>query len=260
MRSKIVAVGLALALAASASWAYTVYLKDGSKLVAKDKYQVQGDMAFIVLQNGTRTSIKLSEIDEERSRLANQSNYGTAVVLDEKGQETLPQNVPPPPPRPELKDLIASRPAAPAPGAPASPSASTTRREAAPAAPTTGGNAAGFSSLPRTPLPRLEVAAEIKQQLRAKGIEDVLIYRGSRGDRALLEITTNSEAAIFRSLEAAAAVLLQMKSRGVNAFEVSMTSSARERAGEFTLTPELATQLAQKQMETSAFYVQHVVF
>jgi hypothetical protein len=107
---------------------------------------------------------------------------------------------------------------------------------------------------------QLEVAAEIKQQLRGKGIEDVLVYRGSRGDRALLEITTNSEAAVFRSLEAAAAVLLQMQTRGINAFEVSMTSSARERAGEFTLTPELATLLAQKQIETSAFYVRHVVF
>ena len=82
MRSKILAAGLALALAASSSWAYTVYLKDGSKLVAKDKYKVQGDMALIVLANGTQTSLKLAEIDQEKTALANQSNYGTAVVLE----------------------------------------------------------------------------------------------------------------------------------------------------------------------------------
>ena len=106
----------------------------------------------------------------------------------------------------------------------------------------------------------VEEVSKLRDTFRGKGIEDVTVYRGSRGDRALLEITTNSEAAIFRSLEAAAAVLLQMQNRGIKAFELSMMSSARERAGEFTLTPELANVLAQKQIETSAFYVQNVVF
>jgi hypothetical protein len=254
---KIVALGFALLVWAAAASAYTVILKDGSKLVAKEKYKVVNGMALIVLANGTQTSIKANEIDVARTDQINQSNYGTAVVLDASGKETdLPASTPPPP-RPELKDLIAARQQAPQPAAPAA------RRDSRPAASSAGGGTTAGSDLdhlPRTPLPRLELAAEIKQALRAKGIEDVLIYRGSRPDRALLEITTNSEAAVFRSLEAAAAVLATVQSKGIAAFELSLTSAARERAGQFALTPELASMLTDKRVETGTFYVNNVQF
>lgn len=260
MRSKILVLALALALASSAAWAYTIYLKDGTKLVARDKYKVHNGLALIVLQNGTQTSIQVSEIDEPRTAQANQTNYGTAVVLDETGKVTDTPLDAPAPKRPELKDLIASRQNAPQPPVPTTATATATARRPAqsPAAPAPAGS--GLAALPRQPLPRLELAAEIKQALRAKGIEDVLVFRGSRADRALLEITTNSEAAIFRSLEASAAALLELQARGIAALEVSMMSAGRERAGEFTLTPDLAATLAQKRIETSAFYVQNVQF
>jgi hypothetical protein len=254
---KIVVLGFALVAWAAAASAYTVILKDGSKLVAKEKYKVVNGMAIIVLANGTQTSIKASEIDAARTDQINQSNYGTAVVLDASGKETdLPASTPPPP-RPELKDLIAARQQAPQPAAP------TARRDSRPAAngaAVSGSSGSDLDRLPRTPLSRLELAADIKQQLRAKGIEDVLIYRGSRPDRALLEITTNSEAAVFRSLEAAAAVLAAVQSKGIAAFELSLTSAARERAGQFVLTPDLAAMLIDKRVETGAFYVTNVQF
>ena len=37
--------------------AYTVILKDGSKLIAQQAPTFEGDQAIIVLQSGTRTSI-----------------------------------------------------------------------------------------------------------------------------------------------------------------------------------------------------------
>lgn len=255
---KIIALGFALAVWAAAASAYTVILKDGSKLVAKEKYKVVNGMAIIVLANGTQTSIRASEIDTARTDQVNQSNYGTAVVLDATGKETdLPASEPAPT-RPELKDLIAARQQAPQPAA----AAAAARRESRPAADGAGASSSGsdLDRLPRNPLPRLELAAEIKQQLRAKGIEDVLIYRGSRPDRALLEITTNSEAAVFRSLEAAAAVLATVQSKGIAGFELSLTSAARERAGQFVLTPELAAMLTEKRVETGTFYVTNVQF
>ena len=251
---KILAVGIALVAWAAAASAYTVILKDGSKLVAKEKYKVVNGMALIVLANGTQTSLKASEIDVARTDQINQSNYGTAVVLDPSGKETdLPASAPPPP-RPELKDLIASRQQT------AAPAAATARRDTRPAGPAADASGSDLDRLPRAPLPRLELAAEIKQALRAKGIEDVLVYRGSRADRALLEVTTNSEAAVFRSLEAAAAVLIAMQSKGFAALELSLSSASRERAGQFTLTPDLAAMLAEKRIETGAFYVANVQF
>lgn len=256
MRSaRILAFGAVLVLWSSIAAAYTIYLKDGSKLIAREKYKVVNGMALIVLQNGTQTSIKASEIDEARTSQTNTANYGTAVVLDESGKETdLPANAPAPT-RPELKDLIASRQGAPQPAAPAA------RRDTRQAVPTAADPASSdLDRIPRAPFSKLELAAEIKTALRAKGIEDVLIYRGSRPDRALLEVTTNSEAAVFRSLEAAAAVLVDMRAKGIGAFELSLSSANRERAGQFVLTPELAATLAEKRIETGAFYVQNVQF
>lgn len=258
MRSRILtAAALALVLTTSSAWAYTIFLKDGTKLVARDKYKVQNGLALIVLQNGTQTSIQLSEIDEARTTQANQSNYGTAVVLDESGKETVTPSAPPPR-RPELKDLIAARQNAPAPPPSAAPSARRPAQAASPAA--APSSATGLAAVQRAPFPKLDLAAEIKQALRAKGIEEVTVYRGSRPDRALLEITTNSEAAIFRALEASAAALLQIRGRGIGTFEIALATAGRERAGEFVLTPELANVLALKQLETSAFFVQHVQF
>ena len=42
-----------LLLIAAPLTAYTIYLKDGSRLIAREKYTLEGDRALIVLQNGT---------------------------------------------------------------------------------------------------------------------------------------------------------------------------------------------------------------
>ena len=51
-----------------------------------------------------------------------------------------------------------------------------------------------------------------------------------------------------------------MRAKGVGAFELSLSSANRERAGQFVLTPDLAATLAEKRVETGAFYVQNVQF
>ncbi len=74
---------LLIALAAPLS-AYTIYLKDGTRIVAKEKYRVDEDgKAIITLQNGTQTFIKSSEIDVERTLRSNREGYGTALLLEE---------------------------------------------------------------------------------------------------------------------------------------------------------------------------------
>ena len=62
--------------------AYTIYLKDGSRLIAKEKHLIEEGKAIIVLQNGTRTFIEASEIDIPRTKQANLGDYGTALVLE----------------------------------------------------------------------------------------------------------------------------------------------------------------------------------
>ncbi len=248
---------LVLVLAAAPLVAYTIYLKDGSKLVSRDKYRLEGDRAIIVLPNGTQTSIAANEIDVPRTEQANRVNYGTAVEID-GGRTGEVQAATKPPERPGLQDLIASRGTLPAEPPRRRASAPQGERQAV----RTAGGHTDLTAMPRAPFDRLEMAADIQTAFRSSGVEEVMVYRGTAPDRPLIEITTNSEAAIFRSLEGAAAVLLELRQRGsrVSALELLMMSSARERAGQFALTPELAAELVDDRMEASAFFVRHVQF
>jgi hypothetical protein len=244
-----------LLLAALPAGAYTIYLRDGSRLLAREKYQIENGRAIIVLQNGTTTFIAAGEIDVQRTEQANRNNLGTAVVLED-GKVTESAAPPPPPPKPTLSDLIASRSTA--------PRERPEVRRTGEASEASGRTPAGFVDLrtvPRSPLPQLDLAAQIQQLYRGLGVEEVAIFRGTEADRPLLEITTNSEASIFRSLEASAQVLIQLRQqRRVGALELLLMTAARDRAGQFVITPELAGELADKRADTAAFFVRHVQF
>ncbi|MGB5176468.1 MAG: hypothetical protein WBQ30_17155, partial [Thermoanaerobaculia bacterium] len=99
--------------------------------------------------------------------------------------------------------------------------------------------------------------------LRTLGVESVQMYEGSDGTRAFLEITTNSEAAVFRTLDATADTLLHLINRfpdRIQSLEILMFTSDRDRAGQFHITREVAVALADKEMDTSEFFIQHVQF
>ena len=64
---------LAAASLLLATAAYTIVLKDGSTLVAKEKYTVQNGRAIITLLNGTQTFVPADRIDVKRTEQANRS-------------------------------------------------------------------------------------------------------------------------------------------------------------------------------------------
>ena len=74
---------LMIAIMAIPAGAYTIYLKDGSRLIAREKHRLEDGKVIIVLQNGTRTFIEASEIDITRTEQANLGDYGTALVLED---------------------------------------------------------------------------------------------------------------------------------------------------------------------------------
>ena len=89
------------------------------------------------------------------------------------------------------------------------------------------------------------------------------IYRGSRPGRVFLEFTTNSEASVFRALEASAEALVEIADRypnEVEAFEMYMATDRRVRAGQFLLTPAIAEPLARGDVEVARFFIDHVRF
>ena len=252
-------------LAVSPLFAYTIYLKDGSTVQAKDKYTLDGDRAVITLPNGTQTFLPAKKIDVARTEQANQNDYGSAVVIDDSHQAPPPSAVTAP--KKTISDLIHTKPPEPRPLPPA-------RREARPGSTPPVANAspgsllktrAGFldlATLARRPFAQGDVAGELQQFFRSQGIEEVEIYQGTQSERPMVEVTTNSEGGVFKALAVGANALLRTRDKHprISGFELLLMTPGKERAGQFVLTPELATELASRHIEVSAFYLNNVQF
>jgi hypothetical protein len=238
---------------------YTIFLKDGSKIVAKEKYRLENGRAIITLLNGTQTFVQAAQIDTRRTDDYNRGGHGGVVVL-----QGAPQDVTPTPAQPQkdktLADLISSRSAGPR-------DLPESRREKSdPAASRTPKTKAGyldFAALARKPYSHTEITAELQQFFRGQGVEGVEIYEGTKANHPLLEITTASEGSVIQALNAAANALLQIREHfpdRVEAFELLLTTPERERAGQFVLTPDLASGLVSRQQDATAFFVKNVQF
>lgn len=259
MSRKILIPLLVLLIAAPAA-AYTIYLKDGSRLIAREKYTVEDGKAIIVLQSGTQTFIDASEIDVERTEAANKGRYGTALHLEEGRLTDTPSAKPPAPRRDTLTDVAGrsgATPRRPVRRAPREGAAGSGTPQIGP------DGSVDLATLPRRAYRDLDIAAEIQRIFRSQGIEEIKIYQGTQSGTPLLEVTANSEASVFRSLETAANALVHVRteiSTAVETLELVLATASRSPAGQFVLTPSAAQALAGKELEASAFFVQNVRF
>jgi len=260
-RAPVLAVLGLLAIAASVAFAasgYLVYLKDGHTIAAKEKYKVEKGKAVITLLNGTQSFISMDQVDVAKTDEANRDGYGSAIVLPGSPRDVGPTGRAPK--DRTLGDLIKAREAAPR-------ELPATRRDKNAAMPgRMVKTKAGFndlSTLPQKAYPNAEVATELQQSFHGQGFEDVEIFEGTQGDRPLLVLTTNSEGSVFKALSAAANALLRVRDRfpsKVGALELLMSMPSRERAGQFVLTPDQASELAAKKTDLSSFFVRNVQF
>ncbi|HEX2254150.1 MAG TPA: hypothetical protein VHQ65_12845 [Thermoanaerobaculia bacterium] len=259
--SRLAAALLLALLLASPALAYTIYLKDGSKIVAEKQHVVRDGKAYITLLNGTETFIAASEIDVARTERANRDNYGSALLVE--GGEVREREAPPPEPkRRTLGDLITSGEAASQPtGAPAR---AEPRREEAPAPRRAERTAAGFRDLatyPREAMGDAAASAELRAFFVQRGVTDAAVFRGTEAGRPLVEVTAGSETAVFRALAVAAAAVLHLQEAGATpVLELYLATPSRERAGQFVLDPEKAQSLLAKEVDLPTFYVRNVQF
>jgi hypothetical protein len=250
---------LAAASLLLATAAYTIVLKDGSTLVAKEKYTVQNGRAIITLLNGTQTFVRADQIDVRRTEQANRAGVGNGVLIPGSPQDV--GTVPAQPRKDEtLADLIHKQ------GASTREVPGNKRQKDQPAAGKLLKTKAGYndlSTLPRRPYAHADVTAQLQQFFHAQGFDAVEIWEGTQADRPMIEISTNSEGSVFKALNTAANGLLQIQSTFPNrlsAFEVLLTTPANERAGQFVLTPEMATELVSRKMDVAVFFVHNVQF
>lgn len=251
----VVPVALAAFLAVP-TLADVVVLKDGRLIEAKGEYERRGDQVWIVLTNGTTTSLPASEVDFPKTEAANRDGVQGARVI-----ETTADAPPPPPPSstdPSLSDVLASRGqqlSLPEPR----------RRESSSQAelPRTPAGFLDLMSMPRSAYLDAEVTSELLRYLKGQGLDQVKLFQGSREDRPFLEIVANSEASVFKALKDGANALVQLHERfpdKVGAFELLMVSDSQVRSGQFVLTPELASELASGALDAPSFFLRHVQF
>lgn len=246
---------LAVSIAIPAG-AYTIYLKDGSRILARAKYTTEGEKAIIVLENGTQTFLNASEIDVQRTESVNEIAGGNALVFEdgkfvERSEvDTRVEE------RQTVADLIArgeatmrgtTRQPSDALGVSRQPVTITTRIE----------------DIQRQPMRDLELTTALKEAFAEHGLEGVPIFQGTERQRPLIELTADSEASVFHNLEVAAAVLLSVRENHAEQCEVMellMSTANKERAGEFALTAEMAESITADGAELSAFFVDNVRF
>jgi hypothetical protein len=261
MRRTLLAVAVLMLFAGQAS-AYTIFLKDGSRLQAREKYRVTGDKAIIVLPSGSMTELPLARIDVERTERGNATDYGNATVVEGPTASARPAT----PQAPSLSDVASSRRLAPPPERASPPPSSAVTDAAARTAAgsrTAHGGSVDFLRMSRTPLTRVDVGTLLGQLLRARGLESAAFYEGTRPRRVLVEITTNSEGAVFQAIAATALALLDLEAQrpgAVEAIELFMATDRRARAGQFQMTPARARELASKQLDITSFFLRYVEF
>ena len=252
---------LALALASAPAWAYTIYLKNGTRIIAREKYTIEGDLAILYQPSGTKSSLPFDQIDVKRTEEANVNNLSSTAFLIEGGEATdLKKDTKPAPTVPRIQDLIKSDSAgirsdrtAAAP-APLLPSAAIRPEESA---------SKGAKGSNRAPFGNVGLGGEIRGFITARGVTAIEIYAGSSPTWPLLVYGTGSEGAVFKAILTGANALLHFKSARpaeIDGIEIVCEGSDGGSGGRFMLTPEQATDIVSGKREITRFFVDNVQF
>ena len=245
-------------LAAAPAFAYTIFFKDGSQILARQKYEVRGDKAIIVLPSGTETAFPVAEIDVARTDQANVQDLGNAMLIEGGKATDLAHATPPPTASQKLGDLIRTGAAGvrSGPGSAAAPGAA----GAPPARPR--GFDEGQAAVTRPTLRDSSLAAELKGFIGGRGLP-VEIVQGASARRPLLVFETDAEGPVFRALLASAGGLIEAQNRmpgALDGVEVLCQTADGSPAARFNLTPQQAADLLAGRAEITRFFVENVEF
>lgn len=264
---RVTSIVLLAGILAAPGWAYTIILKDGSRVQAQEKYEIRDGRAYITLSNGTRTFLDADQIDVPATERANQQGDfgGTGILIDE-GTATEPV-------APETEDDRKKNLAELIRRGDAGPSARRDRPPAtAPAQPRETESSglprtfAGFVDLTLLPRQRLEdaqLATALRNQFLNQGFQDVQVYRGSSAMRPLVRVVTSSEPKVMRAMVVAARTLLQLREQfadRLRELELLAVTPSGERGAQFQMDPQMATELMGQHLTPDEFFLQYVQF
>jgi len=241
---KLMIVLALLVVASSAQAAYVVMLRNGSRVVARDKFQLKGANVVVTLRNGTLTSIPLAHVDLEATEKLNARNLGDATALDWVDAAT---PTPTPSPTPSVATLGRIIPGLARP-----------ENDAARPTPTPG------ISLRDIEYPDKQVERTFEEGLERYHL---YLYRTSAGTQArylFIEVRVNGQAEVVKALLAITTtyhVLAESApDRAPERVELQMLNESGKEAGLFRLAPEDAAELATAKTTAEEFFIRKVIF
>ncbi len=238
--------GIIILLAAHSAFAvYVIILRNGERVVAKEKYQAKGPNAVFQTKIGIWTSIPLDQIDMESTDRVNNQGLGDAQLLEWVDAK---KPIPTATPTPAVASLGHIK---------------------------LGGmfKPEGAAALP-SPTPGVMYRdkpykdAQVDQAFQ-QGLESahLYLYRTSTGTQPaylFLEIQVNGQPETLKALQAVAATyeLLTKKApeRAPERVEIQMLNESGKEAGVFRLSAVDAFDLVSGKVTPQNFYVQHVIF
>ncbi len=238
-------LGAALLFLANHAYAvYVIALRNGTRIVAKDKYTVKGPNAVFQTRTGTLTSIPLSQIDVQATEKINALHLGDAESLD---WVDVQQPKVTPTPTPPVSALGRLR-----------PDLAKPILDAAKPTPTPG----VMYRDKRYHDPQVDQAFQ-------QGLESyhLYLYRTSQGTLPtylFIEIQVNGQPETLKALQAVTQTYVLLADKAPNRLpervEVQMLNESGKEAGVFRLSADDAAQLVNGKVTPENFYVQHVIF
>jgi hypothetical protein len=248
---RVIPLAVVALLVASMGFSYyTVLLRSGKRIVAREKYKVKGANALFTDQGGTLIAIPVSQIDLEATDKFNAAGLGGTSGIDLPGE-----GAPPPTqiPTPSLNALVPKlRPET----VPISP-------DAVLPTPTPGINFRGSKFRD----PRVD-------QVFQQGLETshLYLYRTSQGTQPeylFVEIRVNGEAEVMKALEAICTTYsfvaqeLSKTGEGGRAperVEIQLLSESGKEAGVFRVSAAEAADMASGKVGARKFFIDHVIY
>ena len=248
---------LALALAAGEASAFVIFLKDGSRIEAKEKPAIQGNKWVFVIPSGNRQSILSSEVDEKKTEEFNGMGLGDSILLSEEKGKTLQQGSAR---KPTLSEYIKTN----------KKSEMKTASQAAPEPAEPGGKS--IVSLANPPKgaaapaqgPALQVDSVIGEAftraLEGAGVRGARVTPSGAGLK--IQAIAETESQVFAAIGAAARGLKESRASGrpLDKVELLLASAAGENAGRFNISPDDAEALLNGKISAARYFVANVIF
>jgi hypothetical protein len=243
---KAIIFSVFIALLATQAFAvYVIMLRNGERVVAKDKYKVKGANAVFTTKIGTVMSLPLAQIDVAATEKFNARHLGDAQALDwvDAGQHVAPT----PTPTPAVGGIGRIMPNI--------------------------AHAEGIAARP-TPTPGITFHEEHYRDPKVEeafqqGLESyhLYLYRTSAGTKPnylFIEVQVNGQPETLKALQAIATTYKVLADEAPDRLpervEIQMLNEAGREAGVFRLSVADATELVSGKVTPEDFFVQHVIF